>query len=309
MIVSDVGGRDGAETADFDANLSAMALSPEIATLRNLFASCVFFCGRETPVPSLEFIILSCGGRVGWEGEASPFGVDDSRITHHVIDRPHVGESADHPRRERVQPQWVYDSINARALLPTHAYWPGVKCPAHLSPFVDTGTGEEPKERVRLAVLAATRAADEAGGGDDEDDLLEGDEDQDEDPDAEDDDSDDEDDNESDGDIAHDADEALRYRKELAAEAAGKSYADSAAADLIKRKRQNTANDDGKVSEDKALAMMMMSRKKRRLYDRMQYGINKKAEAEQKLQAKRDAIDAAAVKTKGAKAKKRPSSS
>ena len=47
------------------------------------------------------------------------------------------------------------------------------------------------------------------------------------------------------------------------------------------------------MSEDKALAMLMMSRKKRRLYDRMQHGINKKAEAEAKLQAKREAIDAA----------------
>ena len=46
--------------------------------------------------------------------------------------------------------------------------------------------------------------------------------------------------------------------------------------------------------------MMMMSRKKRRLYDRMQYGINRKADAEAKLQAKRDAIDAAAkAKKKG----------
>ena len=62
--------------------------------------------------------------------------VNDARITHQVIDRPYAGE-ADGTRRERVQPQWLYDSINARTLLPTYAYWPGQKCPAHLSPFTN----------------------------------------------------------------------------------------------------------------------------------------------------------------------------
>ena len=246
--------------------------------------------------------LLSLPTRGSWEGEASPFGVDDPRITHHVIDRPHASEGGDATRRERVQPQWVYDAINARTLLPTYAYRPGVKCPAHLSPFVEATKGEEPKERVRLAVLAATRAADEEGDEDLDD--AEGDDD-DEEGDAVDEDEDEEDSEaEDDDDDADATDEAVRYRKELAAEVAGVSYAQSSATAMAKRRRQSAGSGDSNVSEDKALAMMMMSRKKRRLYDRMQYGIQKKAEAEQKLQDKRDAIDAAATKGKKQKAKK-----
>ena len=288
------GGAD-ADAADFDAaGLEAVNLSPEVATLRNLFGSCVFYCGRETPLPSLEFIILACGGRVGWDGEASPYAIDDARITHHVIDRPYASDD-DGQRRERVQPQWLYDSINARMLLPTYAYRPGAKCPPHLSPFVNAGKGEEPKERVRLAIMEATRA--DEGEADDDDEIEGGDEEDVEDDGEED---DDEDDNSDDDD---DDDDAARYRKELAAEVAGKSYAESSTTKASKRKTAAAGSGSG-VSEDKALAMMMMSRKKRRLYDRMQYGINKKAEAEAVLQAKRDAIEADTAKAKKAKVKK-----
>ena len=57
------------------------------------------------------------------------------------------------------------------------------------------------------------------------------------------------------------------------------------------------------ANEEKELAKMMMSRKKRRLYDRMQYGIERKAAAADVLREKRAAIDAAA---KGAKKKAKP---
>ena len=312
------GGDGGAADGAFALSAGSIeeaAQSADTAAVRGLFTGCHFFCARETPVPALEFVLLSCGGRVGWEGEASPFARDDPRITHQVIDRPPSGDAAGGAgsadaaaRRELVQPQWVFDCVNARAVLPTHAYRPGVQCPPHLSPFLDGGEGYEPKERVRQAAMEA--AADAGGrlleheGGDADDGDGSGEEgsgeegsgddgsgeegEEEEEEEEEDDDDDDDDDN----------DEARQYSRELASEFAGKSYAPQ---DGGSKKRRSMPA-DGAAGEEKALAMLMMSRKKRRLYDRMQYGIEKKKVAADVLRAKRDALDAAA-NAKGTKSK------
>ena len=47
-----------------------------------------------------------------------------------------------------MQPQWVFDSVNMRRLLPTDEYAPGASLPPHLSPFVEELEGDYlPPER------------------------------------------------------------------------------------------------------------------------------------------------------------------
>jgi pescadillo protein len=67
----------------------------------------------------------------------SPYLSSDDCITHHIIDRP-LDPNHTYPlNREYVQPQWIFDCINMKMILPTHYYKPGQKLPPHLSPFVD----------------------------------------------------------------------------------------------------------------------------------------------------------------------------
>lgn len=64
--------------------------------------------------------------------------------------------------RYYVQPQWVYDSINARTLLPVQDYFPGASLPAHVSPF-DTGEDRYiPPEKQRLNALRSGKPIQDA---------------------------------------------------------------------------------------------------------------------------------------------------
>ena len=263
---------DGGDAVDDDDDEDG----PETAALRRLFTSCYFFCGRETPVPALELLIVSCGGHVGWEGDASPFGVGDACVTHHVVDRPYAvdGGAAQNATRSHVQPQWVFDCVNARTLLPTYGYRPGVTCPPHLSPFGDGSEGYTPAERMlREARDAAVRDANgaeegsEEEGEESEEDEIEG--------------EDAEDEEEDEGEEEDDDEEDDEEEEEAAPPPSSKK----------KRKAGDGPAAMTQEEEEKALRIMMMNKKKRKLYDRMQYGIQKKKEAADVLRKKREALD------------------
>ncbi|WOL11682.1 pescadillo [Canna indica] len=107
----------------------------ETKECKNLFRNFKFFLSREVPRESLLFVIPAFGGVVSWEGDGSPYKESDDTITHQIVDRPTQGHLF--LSREYVQPQWVYDCINARIILPTEGYLVGRVPPPHLSPFVD----------------------------------------------------------------------------------------------------------------------------------------------------------------------------
>jgi pescadillo protein len=107
----------------------------EIRACKSLFKDVKFFLSREVPRESLLFVLPAFGGMVSWEGEGAPFKEDDECITHHIIDKPSAGHM--YLSRVYVQPQWIYDCVNARIILPTEKYLVGRIPPPHLSPFVD----------------------------------------------------------------------------------------------------------------------------------------------------------------------------
>lgn len=102
-----------------------------------LFAGKTFVLGRETPVPELEFVLKSSGAHDVYY-DADFKNLDESekaQVTYWVMDRPAVSA----PRImsvDYVQPQFVFDSVNAGVVLPAQLYGPGTALPPHLSPFV-----------------------------------------------------------------------------------------------------------------------------------------------------------------------------
>ncbi len=44
-----------------------------------------FYLGREVPRQWIAFTILSCGGKVGWEGQGSPYCESSDSVTHQVV--------------------------------------------------------------------------------------------------------------------------------------------------------------------------------------------------------------------------------
>jgi len=107
-----------------------------------LFSGLCFFLSREVPRGYLELTILSFGGRVGWDGDDTPISQKDKCITHHVIDRPEntipssFFESLP-SNREFIQPQWIVDCANFTFLLPPSRYGIGKLLPPHLSPWIN----------------------------------------------------------------------------------------------------------------------------------------------------------------------------
>merc|ERR1719266_654605 len=130
---------DGDSNKMAEANEDAKKEIEKLKKLQNLFKNAKIFLNREVPRESLVFMIRAFGGQVSWDSNVAPgatFDEDDVKITHQICDRPRDNVKMQHIGRDYIQPQWIFDSINRRELLPVHKYFLGEMLPPHLSPFI-----------------------------------------------------------------------------------------------------------------------------------------------------------------------------
>ncbi|XP_011817086.1 PREDICTED: pescadillo homolog isoform X2 [Colobus angolensis palliatus] len=262
---------------------------------KKLFEGLKFFLNREVPREALAFIIRSFGGEVSWDKSlciGATYDVTDSRITHQIVDRP--GQQTSVIGRCYVQPQWVFDSVNARLLLPVAEYFPGVQLPPHLSPFVTEREGDYvPPEKLKLLALQR---------GEDPGNLNESEEEEEED-----------DDNEGDGDEEgkeekEDAETGSEKEEEARLAALEEQRLEGKkprvmAGTLKLEDKQRLAQEE--ESEAKRLAIMMMKKREKYLYQKIMFGKRRKIREANKLAEKRKAHDEAMRSEKKAK-KARP---
>ncbi|MBA0675543.1 hypothetical protein Goari_017082 [Gossypium aridum] len=252
---------------------------------KNLFQNKKIFLSREVPRESLLFVIPAFGGIVSWEGDGAPFAESDDSITHQIVDRPTQGHV--YLSREYVQPQWVYDCINARIILPTEPYMVGRDPPPHLSPFVDDeAEGYVPDYAKTIRQLQAAAKSDIQplpGTGNDELDnsqnmLAEGFINRTEAMEA-----------------AEKKQEMMflekQYHNELKMELQGVSSISKLNSEDTESKEQSLPDVEEQSAEDPS--RLMMSRKKRGLYKAIEMGKQQKKERVEKLKERKRNIEAA----------------
>ena len=273
-----------------------------------LFSLFTFYLSRETPREPLEFLLRSFGcRRIGWDAVLGDGAFTDNEldpsITHQVVDRPPViglppvadGSEAAVvkpggrvPGRIYVQPQYVWDCINAGLLLSPTDYAPGALLPPHLSPWVkvpaggydptapitELGDGEEEEEEEEVSeaegdVMTAGLDGEDGQAEDEVDTPDEG-----------------EDEGEEE---SEDEEEAARreHQKELEAEAAGANPP----ATGTKKKGNKKSKQQREEEEQKEMQKIMMTKRKRKQYERMMYGIKKKEDEAETLRRKRRKLE------------------
>lgn len=281
-----------ASKSDLDVPSSLPTLlslsSLPILSSTNIFAPYTFWLSRETSRSIFEFLIRSFGGRIGWpvsSGGGSPYAEDDEAITHVIIDRPAAkGDTAQERERRRrrkyVQPQWVVDCINAGKILLEDLYAQGKTLPPHLSPFGERDGAYDPTiglANVENSLIDNAELSEDSQEAEDVEmgsDLEEG--------------------------VtsmaalavaAADDPEALRAA-ELAAEAAGIDFG-AFEKEVQKKQKQQKQKEDAVVDRggEEDMNKILMSKRKRQLYERMKYGEKKRATEHAKLEEKRTKIE------------------
>ncbi|XP_048412244.1 pescadillo [Stegostoma tigrinum] len=248
---------------------------------KKLFEGMQFFLNREVPRESLAFVIRCFGGKVSWDKSlciGATYPVTDETITHQIVDRPNLDKQF--INRYYIQPQWVYDSINAKTLLPVEDYFLGVTLPPHLSPFVEEKEGDYiPPEKLKLLAIQrgeSTYANQNESEEDEQDDEPQDDASEDEDEDE-------------DLDETEKQDEEMLKKLE-AEKVKNKQLNVKVTAGTVKLENKTEAS-QREQAEEKRLAIMMMKKKEKYLYKKIMFGKKRKVRERNKLAAKRKAHD------------------
>lgn len=264
---------------------------------KKLFEGLKFFLNREVPREALAFVIRSFGGDVSWDQSlciGATYDVTDSCITHQIVDRP--GQQTPVIGRYYVQPQWVFDCVNARLLLPVADYFPGVQLPPHLSPFVSEKEGDYvPPEKLKLLAL---QRGEHPGNMDESEE------------------EDEEEDDDGDGDEGGENEEEEEEDAEAGSEKEEEARLTALEEQRLEEKKPRVMEGTVKLedkqrlaqeeeNEAKRLAIMMMKKREKYLYNKIMFGKRRKIREAKKLAEKRKAHDEAVRSQKKAK-KARP---
>ncbi|XP_024295164.1 pescadillo [Oncorhynchus tshawytscha] len=263
---------------------------------KRLFEGLKFFLNREVPRESLAFILRCFGAEVSWDKSlciGGTYEVTDETITHQIVDRPDMDKQ--YINRYYIQPQWVFDSVNAQMRLPVEDYFLGTTLPPHLSPFVEEKDGDYvPPEKLKLMALQRGEKPVQ-----EEEDEEEEDEEEEEEDDEEEDDVDDE-----------ELTEEKNLKKMEGTRAQGKTLAVKVTPGKVKPWETGSVGNKVRLeqeekAEEKRLAIMMMKKKEKYLYDKIMFGKKRTTREVNKLTAKRKAHeDASKSQKKQKKAKK-----
>ncbi|KAI9297816.1 hypothetical protein K502DRAFT_336854 [Neoconidiobolus thromboides FSU 785] len=265
------------EADDEDSNQVLKALNDrnQMSSFQALFANQKFYLSREVPKNSLEFVIESFGGQVGWDSTiagGSPYKEDNPKITYQVTDRPVIPNR----RTDRiyVQPQWIYDCINSKKLINESAYAPGKELPSHLSPFVTYKEGdyvpeeayqfdeEEKEKEINMSdVEGASEARDEEEEEEEEEEEK----------------------------IKEEAEEEEK-EEDIKKEAKGVTYSKDVNAKSKKRKNVKLEAIEKEEEDKKEMSKMMMSKKQKNLYTRLTRSNSRKNQETIKLEEKKKAV-------------------
>ncbi|KAI4838210.1 pescadillo-like protein [Plasmodium brasilianum] len=107
--------------------------------LEELFRNHIFYIHSDMPLDVLSIIILSCGGMICWNNIFSPLKYESENITHEILELHNSKKIDEYNKLGRflIQPQYIFDCLNKKKILPCSDYFVNKTLPVHLSPFIE----------------------------------------------------------------------------------------------------------------------------------------------------------------------------